>query len=176
MRASCSGAIACSAGSKVAASDTYSKPGRTACDDVAQFRVVARLQRIRRGHERDRDTYVHRREREQTRLDAVVAQDRDGPLDPEAALQQRGGDAAHGPQRLRVGDAAPGAVTPALEQERTVRRRAAPVLEKLADAARVTTERLCATQQQRTVAAAFELDRRCRKQPAWDRARLRSCG
>ena len=113
----------------------YTRPGCSSSKMRLELGEVLRHQRVRGRDRRDRHADVHRAEREQRVVDAVVREDRDRPLGPEAAVEQRLADAARRRERFAVGDPPP-AVAGALGEERAVGRARRPVHEPLADRAR----------------------------------------
>jgi hypothetical protein len=98
--------------------------------------VIVRHQRVCRRHRSDRHTNVHRSEREQRVIDRIPARDRERPLRAESCVKDRLREAAHGGERLLVGDAPPAIVTrlrcPALSEERPVGCVARPAHEHVA--------------------------------------------
>ena len=77
------------------------------------------------------------REREQRVIDAVVGQDHQRALGAQALRQNPGGDRAHLPQRVAVGDGCPRRIDAgAVAEKNPVRRLPRPMLQPVADAAR----------------------------------------
>jgi len=100
---------------------------------------------------------VHRAEREQPVIHAVVGEDGDGLVRPEAALEQRLADAPRGFQRLRVGDLAP-LLAVAFGEKHAPGCVFRPAQQPLPDAALVAAQRLRRAQYCRAVGAPLDPD------------------
>jgi len=111
-------------------------------EDHAQLAEVGRQQRIGRRDRRVWDADMHRRQRQQRVLDVVAGQNDDRPFRRQPALQERRADAAHLVQHLRVTEGAPAAIGVTLRQERAIRRRFRPMLERLAQRAVIGRQHL----------------------------------
>jgi hypothetical protein len=126
-------------------------------EDVLEFREILRHQRIGRGNGRHWYSHVHRAEREQRVVHAVVGKDRDRPVRGEAQVEQGLADAAGVGERIAVADAPP-AVALALGNERSVRRALVPVHQPVAYGARMFAELLRRTQHDRAIGALVNFD------------------
>ena len=109
-----------------------------------------------------RNADVHRAEREQGMVDAVVGEDRDRLFGAEPAVEQRLPDAAHVAVGLAVRDPAPRFAL-ALGEEQARRVAVGPLHQPFGDAARIRPELLRRAQNQRAVGALLEIDLRRRK-------------
>jgi hypothetical protein len=74
-------------------------------------------------------------------LDAVLREDQQWPLGPEAAVEESLADGAGGAMGLAIGEAAPGAAAVALRQEGALGRAVRPARQPLAEAARRRVQR-----------------------------------
>src|SRR3989441_3115523 len=110
-------------------------------EDVFQLAEVLRHQRIRRRDRRDGDADVHRAQRKQRVVHAVVRKDGDRPLGAEVEVEQRLGDAPHGAVGLAVAQLAP-AFALALGEESALGRLVRPLRQPFGHAARVGRELL----------------------------------
>jgi hypothetical protein len=101
---------------------------------------------------------MKRAERQQRMVDAVLRQDDDRALGRETARDEGAADGARRPPGLAVADAPPRAGGVALGEEDPLRRPARPVLEPLAEPARIGSERLPRAQDQPPIRAPLDLD------------------
>ena len=127
-------------------------------EDVLQLAEILRHQRIGGRHRCHRDSDVHRAQREEGVVDAVVGKDRHRALGTETAVEQRLRDPAHRAIGFAVRELAPGVVLPSFREKDPIRRLVGPLHQPLGDAARVGAELLRRAQQQAAVGALLELD------------------
>ena len=107
-------------------------------DHAPELVEIPRHQRIGRRDRRRRHAGMHRRQREQRVIDAVVGENHQRTLRAQALRQNPAGHRAHLPQRVAVGDRRPRRVgLGALAEKNLLRRLPRPMLQPVADAARM---------------------------------------
>ncbi len=134
-------------------------------DHALELVEIARHQRIGRRDRRRRHAGMHRRQREQRMIDAVVGENDQWAFGAQPLRQHPAGGRAHLPQRVLVRHRGPRRVgVGALAEKNTLRRCLRPMLQPVADAARVRLQRHGRFHNDGAVGAPVGHDLGCREQ------------
>jgi hypothetical protein len=123
--------------------------------NVAQPGKVGRGQGIGRRHRYERNSHSQAGERQQTMLDSIAGQDKEGPREAETAVEQGLPDRASGGHGFQIGDFPPAFAVTAGEKH-AIWCLSRPVLQALDQAVRIGAKRRRVADQQATVRTRLE--------------------